>query len=617
MPLEICQKMLVYSLYGSLKGKELANTFLENLKNESAAIILLDLNNCYWWDEHFFQVFKKAKEFKKIYVIRADDSDIDFLFRMKGDIIYGSYESAYMQAELILTKRWVISPEPQNEYEDPQQVVTISGYLSNDEDDITFFRKQLIRAMKKTVKYFKKACLDIRELYRLESSARKAFLLTLVRWAEKNKIRKFNIIIIATLPRPDYIVYDVVSDLYANEFFIVSTVEEALEMHSSHPYPRFFIENSLNSSILTLKGNIIHSKEKSIFEGEVQNMIEHAMSLSDTITNALKSPKKVVFFDFRTIPCVYVPIIKSIIDIEYKNKDLVKILLVSEHLEELIKKMLSSYSNIFCYSKKEDALKNHVCDILIVSPRKEAVQAKTYFTNIFKDIYQIPEAKNSQLRAQFHFDFDRLASRLTSEEYSLIILYGYSDESIGQRVSKLLKKYENPVLELKKSKEGWLQLFSHQLEINCTQGMLKERIIDALWKHRYNYKENRVIFEGRERDRALEEIFLECLNESELKILGNFLQLEEDSQYEVIFTHKTLRNHRPIELKDASKEQFLEKIEFHPYKDWKRAFSYHYDKKILDLSQHTGDKEEIENITELIREYTGVKKEYGIIFQIK
>ena len=607
--LEVCQRMLVFSLYGTLHSKELAENFFITVNAENPPLVFIDLDNCYSWDQHFADAFKRLKEYKKLYLIRQNRDIVDFLFKLEGDKVYKNYLTAYKQAELILTKQWRIVPDPiDDEYSEPQPVIELSGYVSDQEDEIVKFRRKLVKILKKNLKHLQKVCLDIRELYRLEKEARKAFLDVLINWLEKNKIKKYNVIIVATLPRPDYIVHDVIAELYANEFFIVSSIEQAMDMHAAYPHPRFITENSLNTSLLTLEGNIINEREKIIFEGEVNNMIQHALSLSDNIGNVIKSPQKVVYFDFRTIPCVYIPVVQAIIDIDHRNKNLIKILLVSSHLQELAKKLVHSHNNILCYSDKDKALRNHLCNILVVTPKKISSQAKTYFKKVVEELYDVPEAENTQLRVYFHFDFDRLASRLTTENYNLVIIYGYSLQSGSDTISRLLRECNKPVLELKKGEDGWLQLFSHQLEMDCSIDMLKAKIIETLWKENQTCKQNSFIVQGNLWPRVQEELLRDCLGEQEQEILGKFLPIKADGNYEVILTHPPFNPKEPVPVQQASREKMLEKIEIHPYRQWQRCFTFHYLTSLIELMHLSQEERETANLIDLLRDYASVKK---------
>ena len=606
--MEVCQRMLAFSLYGTLNSRQLADNFFTTVNAENPPLVFIDLDNCYSWDQNFADAFKRLKEYKKLYLIRQDRNIVDFLFKLEGDKVYKNYLAAYKQAELILTKQWRIVPDPTEEYLEPQPVIELSGYVSDQEDEIVKFRRNLVKILKKTLKHLQKACLDIRELYRLEHEARKAFLDVLGNWLEKNKIKKYHVIIVATLPRPDYIIHDVIAELYTREFFIVSSIEQAMDMHAAYPHPRFITENSLNASLLTLEGNIINEREKIIFEGEVKNMIQHALSLSDNISNVIKSPQKVVYFDFRSIPCVYIPVVQAIIDIDHRNKNLIKILLVSSHLQELAKKLVHSHTNILCYSDKDKALRNHLCNILVVTPKKNGSQAKTYFKKVIEDLYDVPEAENTQLRVYFHYDFERLASRLATENYNLIIIYGYSFQSGSDNISRLLRECNKPVLELKKGEDGWLQLFSHQLEIDCSGDMLKAKIIETLWKANQACKQNRFVVQGKLWPRVQEELLKDCLPAPEQEILARFLPIKADSEYEIILTHPPFNPKEPMPLPQASQEKMLEKIEIHPYRLWQCCFSFHYLTSLIELIHLSQEEREVANIIDGLRDYATVKK---------
>ena len=82
--LEVCHRMLTLSLYGTLQGEELAAQFGVVLKNETSPLIFLDLNQCYSWDENYAIHFQKAKELKKLYLVRSDIHASDTLFKIKG-----------------------------------------------------------------------------------------------------------------------------------------------------------------------------------------------------------------------------------------------------------------------------------------------------------------------------------------------------------------------------------------------------------------------------------------------------------------------------------------------------------------------------------------------------
>jgi len=599
--LEICERIFTISLYGTLKGKDLALQFKNYIKNEKSPIIFLDLTHCHSWDEHYAKAYKQSKEFKKIYLISSKTTASNALFKLKGDILYYDYEKAYEKAIDILKKQWKITPDYAEDEVPQQPIIEISGYLSDNSEQISQFRKKFREIIKKTLKEFTRICIDIRELYRMETEARKLFVQDVIKRTEKVKIKKFNIIFIANLPRPDYIVHDLVADLYDNEFFIVSSIEEARSMHTIYPHPRFTIENSLHSSLMTVEGNIIHDEEIKIFQKETECMIQHALSNIFESSHVQKSPQELVFFDFRSIPCVYIPVIRAILDADSNNKRLIKILIVNPHLEELIKKIISRYDNVICYHNKEEAFENQICNVLVSTPRNSSQEARTYFKEIFKDIYQTPEGKNKQFWIRFHYDITRLTSLLNTEQYKLILLYGYPTTS--QPLMQILEEYKKPVIELKPTNSDWTELNNNQLEKDCHSGMIKQKIIDALWKETTMPQEKRYLFYGTKWDYAVDNIFLQCINEQEYQVLNQYMTIVDEGQYEVIITYNN-RYKEDKTIRQSYQERAIEKLQFHPYKQWVRNYNIYYQTNMVQLSQKTANDTDIANAILLLQAHS-------------
>lgn len=588
--LEVCERILTVSLYGTLKGKEIAQEFKNFVKDIPNPVIFLDLTHCHAWDLNYVEAYTQCKEFKKIYIIREESLATNELFYLQGDTIYSDYEKAYEKAISIFKKQWIISPQYDEEETAKTNIIEISGYITDNPDQILAFRKQFRDVIKKTLKEYSRICIDIRELYRMESDARKLFIQDITKRVEKLKIRKHNILFVATLPRPDYIIHDLVADLYENEYFIVPSLEDAIEFHTSYPHPHFTMENSLHYSMMTVDGNIIHEEEISIFRHETENMIEHALSNVFESSHVQRSPQQIVFFDFHSMPCVYLPVIQTILDADRLNLKLSKVLIVSQHVEELIKKIVSRYTNVRCYHNKEEALEQHLCNILVSSPRNLSGEARTYFKDIFRDIYQTPEGQNTQFWVRFNYDSSRLSSLLQIEHYKLILLYGYS--SITPELAQLLKNYGKPILELKPTYDDWTSLLPYQLEMGCHAGMIKQRITNLLWtKETMDNNRIRYLFNGTQWARALESIFGRCLNEQNMQVLNQYMTIVDEGQYEVILTY---HNYLPTTiLEQAYENNQLETLEFHPYQQWVRNFTVNYTMSSIELSQKTANETDI------------------------
>lgn len=600
--LEVCHRMLTLSLYGTLQGEEMAAQFGSVLKNETSPLIFLDLNQCYSWDEHYALCFKKAKEWKKLYLVRSDINNADVFFKLRGDIFYCDYEKAYEKARLVLKKKWEIQHNATIDKKEPA-LLEVNGYLVDQKQEFKEFRKSLFTSVQKILKKFQWAALDIRELYRMESKARKAFLSALRKWVTKYKIKKFHIIIIATLPRSDYIVHDLTSDLYHEGFFIVPTWEDAKEIHNSYPHPHFIIENSLDRSVLTLKGNVIHNQEKRIFKQEVESMFKNSLSLCSGSSNIIQSPHRIVFFDFLSAPCVYLDLIETIIEAEQDNKKLTKILLVNKHVQELVKKLLSKYDNVLCYASKEEACLQHVKNILIVLPLRSKKEARQYFQKIFDEIYQIKESKNTQFYIRFNCSFERIPSILSTEQYNLIILYGCLPEEENERWRDVLRKQEKNVLELKPHQKEWMEMLPQQMEIDQSVNIVKEKIIGMLWDKKEAESTKRFLFSGNQAEKISHEVLLPCLKENEIEFLSHFLPVVDDTRYEIILTYikgKAIDSFSPSSIKKG-----LMKLEFHPYRQWARNFCFYYNTESLEIVQKTANETDISNTFGLLEKYTG------------
>ncbi len=600
--LEVCHRMLTLSLYGTLQGEELASQFGLVLKSEASPLIFIDLNQCYSWDNNYANCFKKAKEWKKLYLVRSDIHSADSLFKLKGDIFYCDYEKAYEKARLVLQKRWEITPNPSIEKKE-SCLLEINGYLVDQKEEFKQFKKRLFSSIQKILKKFHWVALDIRELYRMENKARKAFLHALRKWITRYKIKKFHLIIIATLPRNDYIVHDLTSDLYNEGFFIVPTWEEAKEIHNSYPHPHFILENSLNTSLMTMKGNVIHNQEKRIFKQEIQGMFKNSLSLCSGSSNIIQSPHRIVFFDFLSAPCVYLDLIETIIEAEQESKKLTKILLVNQHVQELVKKLLSKYDNVLCYDNKEKACLQHIKNVLIVLPLRVKKEAREYFQQIFEEIYQIKEAKNTQFCIRFNCAFERIPSILSSEHYNLIILYGCLPEEQNEAWRDVLKKQEKNVLELKPHQKEWMELLPQQMELDQHIAVVKEKIIAMLWNKEQEQAPKRYLFSGSQAEKISHEVLLPCLQENEIEFLSRFLPVVDDTRYEIILTYN--RGKAFSFLPQSMDKKGLVKLEFHPYRQWARNFCFYYGTSSLEIIQKTANETDISNTFSLLEKYTG------------
>ncbi len=600
--LEICQQILTISLQGTLQGEERAQAFLRFLQNENHPILFLNLNDCYGWDAAYAQAYRKLKECKKIYLIRVDSIALDFLFKLKGDIFYSDYEKAYEKAGLILKKQWQIIPNPDAETFTAQPIVEINGYVQDQDSEIKEFVNKFMRIVRRTIRQLRRICLDIRELYRLESKARELTISNLSKWCEEHKVRKSNIIVIATLPRPDYTIQDVIADLYENQFFIVATPEEAMQMHESYLHPRFLVDNSTTASILMLEGNIINEQELNIFQAEVENLLHNALSLASDVSNVLRSPQQTVFFDISKIPCVPATAVTSILKSGPKSKHLTKILLVNEHLEELVRKLLAREEprNVFCYLDRATAFARHICNILVIAPKTMIEDTVKYFQQIFQSVYRSPQARNTQFRVRFHFDFDRLSARLSHENYDLLIFYGHDD---CEKIARFVNKYNRPILELV-PKNNWLVLAPHQLEMDCSPELFKQKILEFLWRSIRRTHEHRLLCTGHNSPRLYDEI-QNILSEAELESLKNFLPLMDEERYEMIATHRGDSNTcgPTQELRTILTNQRLDTLEFHPYRQWARNWTFHTNTKILEIAQQASDEKAVVSTLELLRNY--------------
>ncbi len=606
--LEVCQQILTLTPTGTLFGKERAKEFLYQLREENTPIIFINLNHCYSWDEEYARAYRKAKEYKKIYLVRADSMAIDFLFKTQGDIFYSDYEKAYTHAALLIKKQWRLSPNPDSDDFEPQSIVEISGYISEQDSEITEFSKKLMRILRRTIRKLHRMCIDIRELYRMEAKVREIFVCNINEWCRQHKVRRTNIVIIATLPRPDYTIQDVVADLYENGFFIVPTPEEAMSLLESYPHPHFITENSSSVSILRLEGNIIQDQELNTFRSEVTNLVHNALSATSDVNNVIRSPQQTVFFDFSTIPCVYAPVIQTILSVDSQNKNLSKILLVNEHLAELIRKLFGkedpTASNIFCYGEKSTALSSHIRNILIVAPKKIAVEVIDYFQKIFQEIYRIPQAKHTQFRVRFHFDFERLPARLAHDNYDLLIFYGYTEENDRQKIQQFLTKYPQPVLELVQP-SNWTELQPYQLEIDAPMNLIQDKISSLLWSNPSKYNEYRLLFLGQNWEKTGQSI-QNCLQEEQWDLLKNFLPVVDGAWYEFILSQRedtSVSSTLPkLNLSNLTKNN-LERIEFHPYRQWLRNFSFHYANNIISICQKVSDENAISSTLEVVSHY--------------
>lgn len=607
--LEVCQQMVTLSPLGSLHGKEPAKEFFYRLRDENASIIFVNLNRCYAWDNEYASAYRKAKEFKKIYLIRADQTAVDFLFKTSGDIFYSDYEKAYTYAALILKKQWRISPNPDADVFTPQPIVELSGYISEEEDTKVVLEK-LMKPIRNAFREFHRVCLDIRELYRMESKCRKALVSYLGDWCRRHKIRRSNIVVMATLPRPDYTIQDIAADFYEKGFFIIPNQETARELLESYPHPKFISENSTTASTLKVEGNITQDQEFTNFQTEVSNLVHNALSLTSDVKNVLRSPQQTVFFDFSSIPCVNVLVIQTILKTDADNKNLTKILLVNDHLAELIQKLLSkegaNASNVFCYHDINVATSQHIRNVLVVGNKDSDDDTKEYFQQIFQDIYHARQAQNTQFRIRFHFDFGRLSARLSQDSYDLLIFYGFTRPDDRQRVTQFLARYNYPVLEII-HEPNWLVLQPHQLESQAPKAWVKEKILGLLWKLPGRYQEIRLLFLGQHQDRILRE-WQDLLPEREWDVWKSFLPVIEDERYEIILTQKDNSTSKSVNWPMPGMQKFLEKIEFHIYQKWIRNFSYHYTNQMITLAQKVSDENAVLTTLDLAKSYVGLSQ---------